>query len=67
VPHLAIFISFFIEYGIASIAYIHPVYGGIRTHDLLDGSFLPKPLDQASRLTVKYFIIAIWDFVKFNF
>ena len=25
-----------IEYVIASIAYIHLVYGGIRTHDLLD-------------------------------
>ncbi len=41
VPHLATFISFFIEYVIASIAYIHPVYGGIRTHDLLDVSLLP--------------------------
>jgi hypothetical protein len=41
VPHLATFISFFIEYLIASIAYIHPVYGGIRTHDLLDVSLLP--------------------------
>jgi hypothetical protein len=41
VPHLATFISFFIEYVIASIAYIHPVYSGIRTHDLLDVSLLP--------------------------
>jgi hypothetical protein len=41
VPHLATFISFFIKYVIASIAYIHPVYGGIRTHDLLDVSLLP--------------------------
>jgi hypothetical protein len=32
---------FFIEYVIASIAYIHPVYGRIRTHDLLDVSLLP--------------------------
>jgi hypothetical protein len=32
VPHLATFISFFIEYVIASIAYIHPVHGGIQTH-----------------------------------
>ena len=38
VPHLATFISFFIEY---VIAYIHPVYGGIRTHYLLDVSLLP--------------------------
>ncbi len=42
VPYLATFISFFIEYVIASIAYIHPVYGaGVRTHDLLDVSILP--------------------------
>jgi len=41
VPHLASFIFFFIKYVIASIAYIHPVYGGIRTHDLLDVSLLP--------------------------
>ena len=42
VPHLATFILFlFIEYVIASIAYIHPVYGGIRTHNLLDVSLLP--------------------------
>ncbi len=40
VPHLATFISFFIEYVIASIAYIHPVHGGIWTHDLLDVSLL---------------------------
>ena len=50
VPHLATFISFFIEYVIASIAYIHAVYGGIQTHGLLDLSLLPYPLDQASRL-----------------
>ena len=48
-PHLATFISFFIEYVIASIAYIHPVYVGIQTQDLLDVSLLPLPLDQASR------------------
>ena len=36
VAHLATFISFFIEY-----AYIHPVYGGIWTHNLLDVSLLP--------------------------
>jgi hypothetical protein len=47
---LATFISFFIEYVIASIAYIHAVYGGIQTHGLLDLSLLPYPLDQASRL-----------------
>ncbi len=45
VPHLATFIFFFIAYVIASIAYIHPVYGGIWTHDLLDVSLLPWPLD----------------------
>jgi hypothetical protein len=49
VPHLATFIFFFIEYVIASIAYIHPVYVGIQTQDLLDVSLLPLPLDQASR------------------
>ena len=47
---MATFISFFIEYVIASIAYIHAVYGGIQTHGLLDLSLLPYPLDQASRL-----------------
>ncbi len=41
VPNCATFISFFIEYVIASIAYIHPVYGGIQTHDLLGVSLLP--------------------------
>ncbi len=41
VPHLATFISFFIEYVIASIAYIHPVYDRIQTHNLLDMSLLP--------------------------
>jgi hypothetical protein len=40
-PHLATLISFFIEYVIASISYIHPVYGRIWTHDLLDVSLLP--------------------------
>ena len=35
------FISLFIEYVIASIAYIDSVYGGIWTHDLLDVSLLP--------------------------
>jgi hypothetical protein len=50
VPHLATFILFlFNGYVIASIAYIHPVYGGIRTHDLLDVNLPPYPLDQASR------------------
>ena len=29
VPHLATYISFFNEYVLASIAYIHLVYGGI--------------------------------------
>jgi hypothetical protein len=37
-PHLASFISFFIE---IAIAYIHPVYGRIQTHDLFDVSLLP--------------------------
>ena len=41
VPPLATFISFIIEYVIASIAYIHPVYDGIQTHDLLDVTLLP--------------------------
>ncbi len=40
VPHLATFIPFFIEYVIASIAYIPPAFGGIQTHDLLDVSLL---------------------------
>ncbi len=40
VPHLATFILFLFNV-IASIAYIHPVYGGIQTHDLLDVSLLP--------------------------
>ncbi len=31
----------FIGYVLASIAYYHPVYGGIRTHDLLDVKLLP--------------------------
>jgi hypothetical protein len=40
VPHLATFIIFlFIE--LHYIAYVHPVYGGIWTHDLLDVSLLP--------------------------
>ncbi len=38
---LATFISFSIEYVIASNAYIHPVYSSIRTQDLLDVSLLP--------------------------
>ncbi len=38
VPHLANFISFFIEYVIACIAYIHPT---IQSHDHLDKSLLP--------------------------
>ncbi len=44
VPHLAtlIFVIFMYDYVIASIAYIHPVYGaGVRTHDLLIVSRLP--------------------------
>ena len=41
-PHLATFIFFVNEYVLAtSIAYIHLVYGGIQTHDLLDVSLLP--------------------------
>jgi hypothetical protein len=51
VPLLATFILLLlIGYVIDSIAYIHPVYGRIRTHYLLDVSLLPQPLDQASRL-----------------
>jgi hypothetical protein len=42
VPHSAIFIFVTFLYVIASIAYIHPVYGaGVRTHDLLIVSRLP--------------------------
>jgi hypothetical protein len=43
VPHSATFIfHYFRVYVIASIAYIHPVYGGgVRTHDLLIVSRLP--------------------------
>jgi hypothetical protein len=42
VPHLATFIFVIFLYVIASIAYIHPVYGaGVRTHDLLIVSRLP--------------------------
>ncbi len=42
VLRLATFILFlFNRYVIASIAYIHPVYGGIWTHDLLDMNLPP--------------------------
>ncbi len=42
VPHSATFIFVIFLYVIASIAYIHPVYGaGVRTHDLLIVSRLP--------------------------
>jgi hypothetical protein len=42
VPHSATFIFVIFLYVIASIAYIHPVYGaGVRTHDLLNVSRLP--------------------------
>jgi hypothetical protein len=34
-------IAFYYIDVIASIAYIHPVYGGIRTNDLLDVNCLP--------------------------
>ncbi len=54
-PHLATFISFIIEYVIASIAYIYPAYSGIWAHDLLVVSLLPQPLDQASRLQLLNF------------
>jgi hypothetical protein len=57
VPYFATFISFFIEYLIASIAYIHPVYGGIQTYDRLNMSRLPLPLEQASRLFANNFMI----------
>ncbi len=51
VLHSATFISVILVYVIASIAYIHPVYGaGVRTHDLLIMSLLPLPLDHGSRL-----------------
>ncbi len=35
VPHFTFIIFLFIEYVKASIAYVHPVYGGIQTHNLL--------------------------------
>ena len=42
VPHWATFIFVIFMYVIASIAYIHPVYGiGVQTHDLLIMSPLP--------------------------
>ncbi len=42
VPHSATFIFIIFLYVIASIAYIHPVYGaGVQTHDLLIVSHLP--------------------------
>ncbi len=42
VPHSATLIFVIYLYVIASIAYIHPVYGaGVRTHDLLIVSRLP--------------------------
>ncbi len=54
-PHLAILILFlFTGYVIASIAYTHPVYGRIQTHNLLVMSLLPYPLDQASRLCTQH-------------
>jgi hypothetical protein len=54
VPHSATFIFIIFLYVIASIAYIHPVYGArVRTHDLLIVSRLPQPLDQASRLDLE--------------
>jgi hypothetical protein len=40
VPHVATFLLF-IAYVIASTAYIHPVQGGIQTHDPLDVSLFP--------------------------
>jgi hypothetical protein len=52
VPHSAtfIFVIFGVFYVIASITYIHAVYGaGVRTHDLLIMSPLPLPLDHGSR------------------
>ena len=42
VPHLATFIFDILFYVIASIGYIHPVYGaGVWTHNLLIMSCLP--------------------------
>ena len=38
---LPLFFFFFNVYVIASNAYIHPAYGGIRTHDLLDVNLPP--------------------------
>ncbi len=53
---LPLFFVIFV-YVIASIAYIHPVYGRIWTHDLLDVSLHPYPLDQASRLTLFIYLL----------
>jgi hypothetical protein len=51
VMNLKYFQSLFFVYVIASIAYIHPVYGAkVRTHDLLIMSPLPFPLEHGSRL-----------------
>jgi hypothetical protein len=51
--HSATFIFIIFVYVIASIAYIHPVYGaGVQTHDLSIMSRLPWPLDQWFPTTV---------------
>ncbi len=56
VPHLATFIFVIFVHVIASIAYIHPVYGaGFQTHDLLIRSPLPLPLDHGSCLNVQVY------------
>jgi hypothetical protein len=47
-------------YVIASIAYIHPVYGArVSTHDLLIMSHLPLPLDHGSLLKGLFTLLQI--------
>ncbi len=60
VTHWATFIFMIFWYVIASIAYIHPVYGtGVRTHDLLIVSRLPKPLVTRPWLLPKVFMFLL--------
>jgi hypothetical protein len=51
VPHLATFIFVYV---IASIAYIHPLYDPVRTHDLLIVSRLPTT---TTKVDVTYLFI----------
>jgi hypothetical protein len=56
VPQSATFVFVIFVYVIASIADIHPVYCRIWTHDLLDVSLHPYPLDQASDQQQLFFV-----------